>query len=541
MALGTCAVIKFNNFQFKADDGYPVPLITVETSYNRLSDLGLPTTVTDTYTLEGKIFQPPTSGLNSYSGLLQKAGNLKNIFNKKDGLFVVGSGYSGIAQVRSFQIKPTSDYWTQTIDYSIALAVESSGSGSGYPVESYSNSWQLQPVEEYNFFYTGALSGGFNLPPLRITHTVSAVGKYIPDATGSDYYPTMEYVSKIKLAHAVKCVKENFNKNCPISTGGNVFYDFIRGIEVNPLEGSYSVTDTFLYFPSGAFPPNNYIDTCTIESNLDESSTRTVTVQGTVKGLALPTGAHTKIPDFDLPYSLSGTGTTIYSGSMLDTARSKFYNAVNGFNTIKDSLYARATGFAGYIPSGNCKFFYPLANNQSQQNNNLATPYINPRPLSTSIGYDPMQGQVTYSFTYNNRPANLLDCSISESLSISDTLPSQQIAEIFVIGRRLGPVLQNMGTFSSPTRQVTFDVTLPKASAISGMLFPTKIYSAITGIVELFNPKHANPLNKTVVQSYVREDSENWDPTSGRFTKTKTWIYTKCQGTLEDLTNPNLK
>jgi len=310
------------------------------------------------------------------------------------------------------------------------------------------------------------------------------------------------------------------------------YYDFLRTVDANSAEGSYSITDSYLYFVSGGSPNKNYIDTCTVEGSIDETALRTVVVQGTIKGLNLLKG----FPKFEIPYALSGTGTKITG--FLDTGNYKFKNAKLGFDSIKDSLYGRATSAnSGYIPSG-CSFFY------GKDIKKTPTVYLNPRPLSVSVGYNPIQGEVTYSFTYNNRPANLLDCSITESLSVSDTYPTQQIAEVFVIGRKLGPVLQNLGTFSSPTRQVTFDVVLPRASSISGIIFPTNVYKQITGVIELFNPKYAanmaGGVDAATIKSFVRDDNESWDPTGGRFTKSKTWIYTKCQGTLEDLTNPNV-
>jgi hypothetical protein len=533
-----CATVIYNGLTLDGTNGFPSPTVTAETSFERFNNDGPITTIINNYSLDGKI------SAVGYTALIAKAITLKNAFSKDGSLSIEGL-MDGPVKLNSFQLKPSENYWTQTIDYSASLTYKTTGncpSSSGETIESYNNTWQIQPIEEYNYFDGEfGFSGGTNYPAMRVTHTVSAVGKYVATGTGvvtpCSGPESITGYAQIKFDRAVACVKANFNSNKLIEDSGS-YYDFLRTVDANTAEGSYSITDSYLYFVSGTgsppSPAKNYIDSCTVEGSVDETALRTVVVQGTVKGLNILKG----IPKFDNPYAL-GSGTKI-SGGFLDTANYKFKNAKLGFDSIKDGLYGRATSVnSGYIPSG-CSFFY--GRNAGQ--NSTPTVYLNPRPLNTSIGYNPIQGEVTYSFTYNNRPANLLDCSITESLTVNDIYPTQQIAEVFVIGRKLGPVLQNLGTFSSPTRQVTLDVVLPRASSISGIIFPTNVYKQITGIIELFNPKYAANMagskDAQTIKSFVRDDNESWDPTGGRFTKSKTWIYTKCQGTLEDLTNPNV-
>jgi hypothetical protein len=536
--MSTNALISYNGWIFSPQSGFPVPQLSVSTQQNRLND-GPITSFTDTYTLEGKIYRrPQVSG--SFDELLRSASTLRNVFNR-DGILTVSGCNGGLlvsptgAKLGEFRLNTTPNYWTQTIDYTISLSVERTGgcSGEGF-ISSANNTWQIQPIEEFNYyantgFVTGLGDAGAVFPAFKITHTVSAVGKYIPSGTGcpTDYGRGM-------LLNAISWVSGHFDDGKPdmFKIGFSGIYDFTRNINSDVNAGSYTITDNYIYFPSGTNRP--YLESFNINSQLDDSFNRTVTIQGTVKGLST-----LKNPNLSAtsPYQAYSSGDLqIYKDS-------KFYNALSGYKAVESSMYIRAQNYAGYIPTGFCSKYPPPG--QTTQGHPLA--YLNPRVRSSTIGYNPAGGEVTYSFTFDNRPKNLIDCSINESFSVTDNLPTPQIAETFVLGRRLGPILQNLGTFSLPQRSVTFEMTLPKPSAISGLIFPTDIYNSITGILESFNPQYLLAIrgqandNNYVVKSFVKEDSETWNPTDGKFTKNKSWVYTKCYGTLANLDNPNVR
>lgn len=535
--MSTNALISYNGFTFKPESGFPVPQLTVTTQQNRVND-GPISSFTDTYALEGKIYHRPqiTGGFDS---LLQSASVLRNAFSRDGILHISGCNGSVLvsptgAKISEFRLSPTNNYWTQTIDYSISLTVERTGGCSGEAfISSSNNSWQIQPMEELNYYAnTGYVSGlgdtGEIFPAFKVTHTISAVGKYVPSGSGCP----VDY-GKGMLENAMKWVSGHFDDGKPdlFKLGSSGIYDFSRTINSDVNAGSYSITDNYIYFPSG----NNraYIESFTINSQLDDSFNRTVTVAGSVKGLSVLRSSNVNV---SFPYQLYSTGNfDFYSNS-------KFNNAISGYKAIEGSLYGRAAYYAGYLPTGFCSTYNNFPTNNTK---NHPLGYLNPRVKSSTVGYNPSAGEVTYSFTFDNRPANLIDCSINESFSVTDTLPTQQIAETFVIGRRLGPILQNLGTFSLPQRTVNFEMTLPKASAISGLIFPTNIYNSITGILESFNPQYLLALRGTsndyIIKSFVREETETWNPTDGKFSKNKTWIYTKCYGTLANLTNPNVR
>lgn len=158
---------------------------------------------------------------------------------------------------------------------------------------------------------------------------------------------------------------------------------------------------------------------------------------------------------------------------------------------------------------------------------------LNPIPVSMTESHRKNVGEIDYSFEFNNRPLNLIAGSVSETLSISDTFPSQQIAEIFVLGRKLGPVLQDLGTVTSSVRDVNFEVVLPRPRILSQrFVFPTDTFNSIVNVVEQLNPKYTfgtSNNNQANIKSYVTADTQTYDPLEGRIRVQKTWVWQRAK------------
>lgn len=541
-----CATITYNDWKYPLS-GYPVPLVTIEQKAARVSDG--PVQYLDTaITLEGKIFDPTPSDGISYTGMLIQAERLRKVFSN-DGLLTIsplsGSNYASGAypcKVENISFRPTPDNWTMSIDYSVSLSSQTRLAHSGQLIDSATNSWQLVPIEEYAALpipTTGISGVDFtamtSVPGLRVTHTINAVGKYVPSGAVTGSPSGYLYT---KLCEAISWVNQNFSVGKPSFLDNHTCYDFIRNVDYNVVEGSYGITDTFsVYAGSGkGAKSGGYLDSYSVETSFDlESSLRTVSIEGTIQGLESYGTSFSGITS-TFPYGISGCSgipsnlSGISIRPPVAPSSVKFLNALSGLIAIRPYIYGRANGFniSGLIgPTGSC------TGNQ----------ILNPEPKSSSIGYNPKEGVITYSFSYDTRPISLIPCALSESFSVNDTLPSQQVAEIFVIGRSLGPVLQDLATYTSPTRTVNYEVTLPRASSISGII-PYAIYSKISGIIEGFNPENTIPFTDPQqikkMRSFVKENSETWDPINGKFTKNKSWIYTICEGTLDNLNSPTI-
>jgi hypothetical protein len=211
-------------------------------------------------------------------------------------------------------------------------------------------------------------------------------------------------------------------------------------------------------------------------------------------------------------------------------AGTKFYNALSGYSGIKNVLYQRVQALAvtgnygSYGAVSNAPFAFKNTFNRSEN-------ALNPIPVSVTEGFNPAEGSITYSWSYNNRPLNYIAGSISENLTIDDTFATPLVASIFVLGRKLGPILQDLGTITSSQRRVSFEVVFPRPSALRDLKFKNEQYSQVTGLIESFNPENLMPNNATTqggIKSYVKSDTAAWNITEGRLTKEKTWEWTQC-------------
>jgi len=225
----------------------------------------------------------------------------------------------------------------------------------------------------------------------------------------------------------------------------------------------------------------------------------------------------------------------------------KYQNAIQGMFWLKNSdhpyrspIFRRAELFA-YASNLNNQITNPYKwlnstqaiSERSTLPSNAYVLQLNPIPISMTESHRKSVGEIDYSFEFNNRPLNLIQGSISESLTVNDTFPTQQIAEIFVLGRKLGPVLQDLGTVTSSSREVTLEVVIPRPRMIGQrLIFPTNIFTAATGLVEQLNPKYTFgtlSAGGTNIKSYIKNDTHNYNPLEGRLSITKSWIWQRAK------------
>jgi hypothetical protein len=348
-----------------------------------------------------------------------------------------------------------------------------------------------------------------------------------------------------------------------ISNFSNLFlYNHLRSTSFNELAGTYEVSETWLAMPTGI----SYVEDYSIESSTDDRFIRTVKVNGSVKGLMIAqipimSGASGLFPDtsgkMDLSYAnnagLSGsksheildlTGTNSSSHGYFYS--NKYENALSGWiYDIKPYLYRRASSVVDlrkstedYIPS--------LVDPQDGARNPIycRQKLLNIIPISTNEGHDPRKGTISYSYEFNDK-FRFISGVLAENITINQTGPVDVINEAFVLGRRLGPVLQSLGTKTSAKKDLTFEVIVVPPSSWKGFMMKEKecplytggvTYQTIQTIIEGFKPfgDRAQSVfggafrSNDTGQVYVSQDNTNWNPTEGRYTRTIGWIYQTC-------------
>lgn len=520
--------IKYGSFEFLGNNGYPVPLVSLNKEFDR-DPVGRIIGGKTIATLEGVIYN--TDQNLSFPVLLGKEKTLRETFSKDGEVFILGcSGqppvFSGVAKIGRYSADKNENNWVSTINYSIELIIEDpvtpGNCNDATNVASCQDEWNLETLEESNYVNNPVGASvlrqalnfpmGANFPIYRVTRTIGAVGKYTtPSGAKSGVSPI------VTAKEWVYCRLQKAEGSITGLLKDLTLYNFVRSISIDEPGGSYRVTDNWVAVPSGI--TGLYTESFTVDSSLDSEFLRTVTINGTVRGLeAFKSGS----TDGVYSQGVIGTGLTgtLYPAggpsSRQNQATSRFDKALIGYDGIKSGLFPRAQCFVERANNANGMFRQRFGRDESP---------INPIPVSITEGFNPTEGTVTYSWAFNNRPMPISG-AISQTLTVTDNFQAQQIAEIFVLGRRLGPILQDLGSNTTATRDVTFEVVMLRPTGLSGLKFPKSVYQQITGIVESFNP--ANLLGASICKSFVRTNTENWSITEGRFTKTKAWTWSHC-------------
>lgn len=348
------------------------------------------------------------------------------------------------------------------------------GSGLINYISEASETWSLDSDE--------TPQGMFLPRSYKVSHSVSAKGKrfYKNDGTGTLEKQPWEYAKDFvvsKLGINSSFLLSSGISNLPRYYGG---YNHLRNENKDELGGSYSVQETWL-LASG-----NALEDFSVDTSQDSTSALTrVSIQGTITGLELR--------DFNL--QISGyNGLPAASGYKYDNAKLKF-------NEVSGLALSRAQYYSGKS--------------------------LNILPLSTRIGRNPLAGTITYSFEYNDRPSNFISGAISEVITLNDSLQTNVIAVIPVLGRKAGPVLQNLGTSEPLSRDLSIEAVFPTPTYNSGIkpdpktIFLTnKPTNMVSGLIWELNPK-----NNGYSSVYIKSNTESWNPKDGRYNRQISWIY----------------
>ena len=600
----------------------PVPLVDISKSANRNS-AGAIESYTVKIDIDGKIVRTGVDGdvVQNGSGIapvLAGVKELKDFFDQSgdfgvfeidcpaiDGLPAVIYSATGV-KVLDIVFNRSDDNWIYTCDYNISMEYyESSVDAGGYFVQNTSDSWTVEPVEDYMYSFfidqvkqkqethnpqllpqpasqdapqpsnfateksANALLSVVNIPQYRISRRVSAVG--LPSGTGiqaanSAYFNAKKWVED-RLATAFNSNQIGSglaNFNYTEGARGVELYNHLRNTNFSVSDATYEVNDTWIAMPTGI----SYVEDYSIDCSTDDRFIKTVRIQGQIRGLSV-----SNIPTMSGEASrqiIDNSGRINTSGSMLGLSQdldtkyqipdnrllnnhisknktiypNKYQNAASGWlNDIKPYLYRRAC-FATNS-SDRDRDYVDKVRPKLLVGNPIYSyePLLNINPVSTTEGLDPRKGTISYSVEYNNK-LTLITGIITENINISDTGPTDVFGESFIIGRRLGPILQSLNAKTSTRKDISIDVTVLPPSSIEGMIMTQKdcplytggsIYHQIQTIIEGFKPfgqriEAFGNINRPQQpgQVYVSQDNQNWSPAEGRYSRNVSWVYQQC-------------
>ena len=564
------------------------PLVTISREF--LQDgAGTFIGINNKINLSGQI--RPSGTQLGFTELMKREDRLRRLFSYGAGDFEITKEgtpiFSGTnAKVVSYSTEKSDNNWVMSLGYSVDLEfyepIVNPGGSYSYRVSSVNEGWSLEPIDEdiYSLIATPASdpdpdsNGGQteikNIPQFRLTRKLSAVG-----VANSGFYSHLDKTRNNNSEYNFRTIAggqspgndaylqakkwvddrlklpfdstENANARYTTmlsnstSTFGSMFasfsdlylYNHTRNINYSITEGSYDISDSWLAMPTAV----RFTEDFTIETSTDNKNIRSVRVQGTINGLQITNG-NLYATGVKVPYSGDGTialtGYNINGETYNDIVGEKYNNAVSGWiYDVKPALYKRAClainssdrtqpwyqSTPGLLPPGNPAF--------RQEN---ALNYI---PISTSETHDIFNGTVGYNFEYNN-VIKIISGVISESYKINTTGPADQIAEVFVLNRPIGPVLQNLATKTSTTKSIEIELVVVPPTSIAGFSFDdpgcpvgynTYIFNKCKEFIDAQYPLLTEITGKIVIK---KNDTYGWSPTDGRFTRNVEWLYQPC-------------
>ena len=268
-----------------------------------------------------------------------------------------------------------------------------------------------------------------------------------------------------------------------LNSSGVVCNNF-RTVSVNKTDGTCNASETFVINPSGRYREDFEISTNT---SLEDAYT-TIDINGTIQGYA-----NISYPDPNVP---------------VEGSTPKFQNAMTAWDSISGITYSRANSFYKINP----KHLAFLASNS-----------LNPTTLSTAFGYNITEGTITYAYSYNDRPINCVADALTETININETEPNDIFASLTVLGRKSGPLLQDIGTSGARTRDISIDAFLPIRTGCNVAVD----FASPTEYANLVNEYEAN-LVSSYGSVYINSHTTSWQPKIGRFTFNKSWTVGDC-------------
>lgn len=315
----------------------------------------------------------------------------------------------------------------------------------------------------------------------RLTHSVGAVGKLHFDDAGyamPAWQQARNYVQS----------RLGFNQTMMLSSGVNNLpsyysgYNNVRSETIDIAGGGYSVTEAWL-ITSG-----NYIEDFNISVQGGANTPRTnVSIQGNIQGLELRDGN-------------------------LNIMQTKYANASAQFAIASGAALARAQAYSGKT--------------------------LNIEPITTTYAINPVAGNISYTFEYDDRPSRLITGTKSEVITISNSFEVDAVAVIPVLGRTRGPVLQELSTKNVCERSLNIELIFSSDYLSSGLSINSRLNTynprlhspqaaEIASIVDAANPsgKALNNIGSLASQAYITARSENWNPSNLQYGLQITWIY----------------
>jgi hypothetical protein len=289
-------------------------------------------------------------------------------------------------------------------------------------------------------------------------------------------------------------------------------HEWSRSGEIDRTSGTYSITETFTMIPGYAKSVGELLNKSVTEDiSFDVSydtmtDVETVSVNGTIKG-------HNVISNTETSDNVSAIKITAYQ------------NAFKRWKVLSNSSLCVPSDDN---PNNKCVPLFRLAKidflDQYTESSNPNP--ISHDPVSSTVQTSQHEGLITFTIVYNNRKDNIgLPAGMPAPLSTSFVVTDQQALKTLVWhevpGRRTGPIKQDLGTPSMPSRTVSVNVNFHPSTTETEKI---SAIDKITSKINDFSPGSAIGDGDMAVYFKTADQREN-DAVLGVYSRTVTWKY----------------
>lgn len=528
--------MKYGSFLFEPQ---PIPFMTVAKEYNKTPNgINLGTTVK--VSLDGTIIKATGGAISTIIDTDTEADSIRSAFNQDGLLFLVfcsgisietatqpietegsfidittennrilqsegGSAdddfesvstifFSGYPRINSLSFNTSRDNWVRTIPYTIELEFDTTDPTEDTALmppylQDASESWSIEPVDEQFSFSWNLSDGREDACPykFRVNHSVSAVGKAAYD-TGGLIKDSWEW-AKQYVTGLLNYDHSMVTQQGVITFDPSEFKEFNhnRNTVINKTDGSFQVEESWLVVETGvgiSGLPGNALEMFNIDVTKGiNNGLTTAIINGEIRGL----------------WDVEMTGTAI---------------------TVNENAYAAASGYWGEIQNR-------LLQRIQLVGDDTAVRSFNPLSINRSVGHNPCNGVIGYTYEYNDRPLVCTNNAIQERIVITDHNPEDLFASLVVLGRAAGPVLQPINTKTAPRRTLSIDIIVAPPTGCPKDLQSNKWLAQKPNVNLVVNALQLD-LTDTYSQVFKNGDRESWKATLGNYSRTVTWTYLNC-------------
>ncbi len=490
-----------DNIVFKYGDYSmsPRPMISIQKNHVKNNN-GTGITTPYSITLNGYLLGDGEYSINTTFGKME---DLREAFNNDGKLLLLHcSGTNPIISGRprildvSFE-DGFRDQYTYSTAYTISLEMETligvaediNGFNPPEYISDFNESWSITFADTLGFN-----NDNNDIIPMQVnvSHELSCVGK----AVYLDGTPEVGVMYDAPWKNARRYIMNKLHYDTEMEQMSGIlnlsFTDFdrvnnFRLVSVDESAGSVSATETYTVIQTGLGihgTADEQFD-ISISKSIDEGLTR-VGINGTIQGYA------------KINY---GTGVGDFT-----VTKSKFASASGYWESVKNKIYYRANKvYSNMFSSG--YFGRPL----------------NTGAIAESFGVNQINGVISYTYDYNDRPSNCITGSLVENITISDSLPGDIVAQLTVLGRSAGPLLQSIGTIGpAAQRDLSVDVVVAPATGctIASIISQSPANEVATLVSGVYNN-----LTGSYEQVFKVADNASWNYKTGRYTRNTSWIY----------------